>query len=223
MLNTFAIITAMGQEWNIIIKNYNLEKIYKLDNISFYAWDFKDKRIILAITWIWKIQSTIATSFICQNYKVKKIINIWIVGNLDKEKIKIWDVVLANKFVQHDVYIPLEWDFSYATEEIKIENEIEYSSKEYSLIKNTVCVTWDLFIDNDSKIKELKEKYRAHICDMESFAILSCAREYSLLDKCLVIKSVSDGAENDAAKACLNNLDFAMKNWIEVLEEVLNN
>jgi nucleoside phosphorylase len=33
---------------------------------------------------------------------------------------------------------------------------------------------------------------------MEAFSILSVAREYGKLDKCVVIKAVSDGANSDA-------------------------
>jgi hypothetical protein len=34
--------------------------------------------------------------------------------------------------------------------------------------------------------------YLADICEMEAFVILSVAREYNMLDKCVVIKAVSD-------------------------------
>jgi nucleoside phosphorylase len=33
---------------------------------------------------------------------------------------------------------------------------------------------------------------------MEAFAILSVAREYNMLEKCIIIKAVSDGANSDA-------------------------
>jgi nucleoside phosphorylase len=56
---------------------------------------------------------------------------------------------------------------------------------------------------------------------MEAFAILCVAREYGKLDSCVVIKAISDGADSDAKEAHMNNLEFAMKNSIEVLELVL--
>jgi len=56
---------------------------------------------------------------------------------------------------------------------------------------------------------------------MEAFAVLSVAREYHALDKCVVIKAVSDGANNEAKDTHMDNLDFAMKNSIDVLELIL--
>ena len=56
---------------------------------------------------------------------------------------------------------------------------------------------------------------------MEAFAILSVAREYNMLDKCVVIKAISDGADNQAKDAHMENLDFAMKNSVDVLELIL--
>jgi nucleoside phosphorylase len=56
---------------------------------------------------------------------------------------------------------------------------------------------------------------------MEAFAILSVAREYEALDKCVVIKAVSDWADNEAKDAHMDNLEFAMNNSIIVLELVL--
>jgi|TARA_Y100001960_G_C13923048_1_gene470879 nucleoside phosphorylase len=56
---------------------------------------------------------------------------------------------------------------------------------------------------------------------MEAFSILSVAREYDALDKCVVIKAVSDGADSEAKDAHMDNLEFAMNNSVDVLELVL--
>lgn len=56
---------------------------------------------------------------------------------------------------------------------------------------------------------------------MEAFAIASIAREYNMLDKCIFIKAISDGADNDAIDAHMGNLDFAMQNSLKVLEKIL--
>jgi nucleoside phosphorylase len=84
-----------------------------------------------------------------------------------------------------------------------------------------VCLTGDQFIDNPEKVSELREDHGADVCEMEAFAILSVAREYDALDKCVIIKAVSDGADNEAKDAHMDNLEFAMNNSIIVLELVL--
>jgi hypothetical protein len=47
------------------------------------------------------------------------------------------------------------------------------------------------------------------------------AREYGKLDKCVVIKAVSDGANSDAIEWHMSHLEFAMNNSVDVLELVL--
>jgi nucleoside phosphorylase len=56
---------------------------------------------------------------------------------------------------------------------------------------------------------------------MEAYAVLSVAKNYDILDKCVVIKSVSDGADSEAAKDHKDNLSFAMENAIAILDFTL--
>ena len=86
---------------------------------------------------------------------------------------------------------------------------------------NWVCATWDEFVDNRERMLELRNDFWADICEMEAFAILTTAREYGILDKCIVIKAISDWADNEAKDAHMNNLEFAMENSIAILEFVL--
>lgn len=84
-----------------------------------------------------------------------------------------------------------------------------------------MCATGDEFIDKTERIQFLRENFQADICEMEAFAILSVAREYDFLENCIVIKAISDGADNEAKDAHMDNLEFAMKNSIVALESIL--
>ena len=56
---------------------------------------------------------------------------------------------------------------------------------------------------------------------MEAFAVASTAREFGILDNTVIIKSVSDWADNGANDWLFNNLEFDMNNSIEVLKKIL--
>lgn len=225
---TKVIITTMKEEADLIIEKFELKEVKSLANIKIFEWnrevnEWKEK-IVLALAWIWKIQASIATTYILENYIVDKIINIWIAWNLNNSDAKIWDVFLPNTFVQHDMYLPFEWShLDYAKKAIFIEYAVweNFDLKKFWLILNWVCLTWDQFIDDEEKVKILREDYSADICEMEAFSILSVAREYNVLDKCVVIKAISDWANNEAIDTHMDNLEFAMKNSIDVLELVL--
>ena len=225
---TKAIITAMKEEAEIIIKKFDLKETNKLKNIKIFEWkrvgDDGEENIILVLAWIGKIQASIATTYLLENYSVDKIINIWIAGNVSGTDLKIWDVVLPNTFIQHDIYLPFEWEhLDYAKKPIFLEYAVweNYDLQKFWLMLNWVCVTWDEFIDNEEKISDLRINFWADVCEMEAFAILSVAREYDMLDKCIVIKAVSDGADNEAKEAHMTNLDFAMENSVSILDFIL--
>ena len=231
---TKAIITAMSEEADLIIKKYNLEEI-KTDKIpqtvKIFEWKRKNlnedcnDKIVLILAWIWKIAATLATTYLLENYDVNKIINIWIAWNLDTSgDIKIWDVFVPNTFIQHDLYLPFDWDhLDYAKKPIFLDYAIweNYDLTKFGLIMNWVCLTWDQFVDDEEIQANLRETLSGDIVEMEAFAILSVARAYNMLDKCVVVKAVSDWADNESKEAHMNNLEFAMENSISVLELVI--
>ncbi len=231
---TKVIITAMQEEADLIIKKYWLKEV--LDDksipkwIKVFSWERKDydedttNNIILVLSWIWKIQASLATTYIFENYDVYKLVNVWIAWNLDNGDVKIWDVFIPNTFIQHDMYLPFKWEhLDYAKKPIFLDYAIweNYDLQKFGLILSWVCLTGDQFIDDKQKTRELREKYSWDIVEMEAFAILSVARAYDMLDKCVVIKAVSDWADSESKDAHMNNLEFAMENSISVLELVL--
>ncbi|MFK7780526.1 MAG: 5'-methylthioadenosine/S-adenosylhomocysteine nucleosidase [Candidatus Gracilibacteria bacterium] len=225
---TKIIITAMKEEAEIIIKRFDLHEIDNKHNVTVFEGkrisNNGNEKIILVLSGIGKIQAAIATTYILENYKPDKIVNIGIAGNLNSEEVKIGDVFLPNTFIQHDMYLPFEGEhLDYAKKPIFIEYAIgkSYDLKKFNLILSGVCLTGDQFIDNEEKVSELKNTYGADVCEMEAFAILSVAKQYGVLDKCVVIKAISDGANNEAIDAHMNNLDFAVGNSVDILELVL--
>lgn len=211
------IITAMKEEADHIINLLNLKLSKNLKNIYFYEND----KYVLVLTWIWKIQASIWTTFLISNYDLEKIINIWIAGNLKWSKYNIWDVFLVNKVFQHDMYLPFDGEhLYYAKKEILIENNSTFNIKnhDFNIIKNAFCLTWDQFIDDENKVLELSNIHNADVIEMEAFSIASVAREFDILDKCIFIKAISDWADNNAKETHMWNLGFAMKNSLEVLK-----
>ena len=182
---TKAIITAMKEEAELIIKKFNLKETKSLKNIKIFewtrSWDDWEENLVLVLWWIWKIQAAIATTYLLENYSVDKIINIWIAGNLTGNDLKVWDVLLPNTFIQQDMYLPFEWShLDYAKKPIFLEYAIweNYDLQKFWLILNWVCVTGDEFVDKEERISKLRVDFWADICEMEAFSILSVARMY---------------------------------------------
>lgn len=225
---TKAIVTAMKEEADHIIKRFHLQEIKKQWNLTIYEgqkeYNGEKENIVLALVGIGKIGAAIGTTYLFENYQIDKLVNVGIAGNLWGSEAKVGDVFLPNTFIQHDMYLPFDGEhLDYAKKPIFLNYAVgeNYDLNKFWLILSGVCLTGDQFIDNEENVLKLQELHAADVVEMEAFAILSVAREYNALDKCVVIKAVSDGADSDAKEAHMDNLDFAMKNSVDVLELVL--
>lgn len=214
-----AIITAMKEEAEHIIARYNLQEVKRFHTLVIY----ENESIVLALAGIGKIQAAIGTTYILENYSVSKIVNIGIAGSLLGKEAKVGDVFFVSKIAQHDMYLPFDGPhLDYAKKEIILApRSYRMDGFDFTVSDNAFCLTGDQFIDDALKVVELREKYSAHVIEMEAFAIASVAREYGVLDTCVFIKAISDGADNDAIDAHMGNLDFAMQNSLKVLEKIL--
>ena len=214
------IITAMTEEAEHIIRLLNLKETKKLQHVTFYEND----GVVLALAGIWKVQAAIWATLLISEYKVKKLINIGIAGNLRWNDVKIGDVYLIKKIVQHDMYLPFDGShLDYIKKEIVIPVKwnIDSSDLKFWYYDNWVCLTGDEFVDKAERSLELKEKHLGDIAEMEAFAVASVAREFWLLENTYFIKAVSDWADTDALADHENNLDFAMNNSLIILKKIL--
>ena len=218
-MKKFWIVTAMEPEAQIIIDFLGLELSKSYKNIRIYKKDW----YVLAYTWMGKVQASIWSSILCWEYWIDCLINIWVAGNLNGNNVKIWDVFLIKEIIQHDMYLPLPWDLSYAKWTIKIPFQSGLNPDEFNFWfhENGICVTWDQFIDNPDKTNQLRNDFSADVAEMEAYAVASTAREFGILDNTVIIKSVSDWADNDANDWLYSNLDFAMNNGIEILKRIM--
>jgi nucleoside phosphorylase len=73
-----AIMTAMREEADHIIKNYGLTLSSELQNLFIY----ENENIVLALAGIGKVQAAIGATYLFQNYSFEKLINIGIAGSL---------------------------------------------------------------------------------------------------------------------------------------------
>jgi adenosylhomocysteine nucleosidase len=213
------ILCAMEDEANLIIEKYNLKEIRKLKEISVY----KGENITLVKSWIWKIQATMWTMILLEHWEFEKIINIWIAWNSGKKENALpGDVLLVDKVVQHDMYLPFDGEhLNYAKWDINICSKIEIEGLDFNIFDESICATWDQFIDDENIVSDIVKKHNADVVEMEAFAFLSVLREFNLLDKAYVIKSVSDAANKEARELHESNLELAMQNWIKVLDVLL--
>jgi len=219
LFKPFAIVTAMTQEADHIVRTYNLTQTKKINHLTIYEND----DIVLLCAGIGKIQAAIATAYLINHYRFETCINIGIAGNLRGNDVKIGDVFLINQLIQHDMDLPFDGEhLNYAKAPLWLEqNPIISDVDDFTVHYDGCCLTGDQFISDAKKLDWLKMQFGGDVVEMEAFAIASVLDLFGKLDTFVCIKAISDGADADAKDAHMDNLDFAMKNSIVVLQDIV--
>ena len=190
------IIFAMKEELDEllnIVKKDNEDKIFDLD---FYECTYKDKSLILVESGIGKVNAARATQILIDNMEVEYIFNIGVAGSVNKD-VKVLDIVIGEKLVQHDFditafnhekgYIPniggkfVESD-PYL---IKIAKEVGDESTHTGVI-----ASGDIFCTEEAMSSKIATKFGALCVEMEGASIAQVC--YLSHIPFLVIRSISD-------------------------------
>lgn len=200
------IICAMQEEAKAIITAFGLKKIRN----PFFEL-YGNKKMTLIITKVGKAQAALGATYLLQNFKLKMLINAGVVGRLNPD-IAIGEVVLVRSVQQHDVFVPAEIRPAYLYEPITC-----FLPKSLAPLRRVKLLTGDQFMEDTRKVKLLAQV--GDIVDMEGYSIALASQTFKI--PCVMIKAVSDGADEEASRMFMQNLDVAMAKTIESLSKLV--
>ncbi len=200
------IICAMQEEALAIVRSLGLKKIR---NRVFDL--YGNKKVTLIVSNVGKSQAALAATYLAVNFTPKLLLNAGVVGRLNP-KIKIGEVVVVKSVLQHDVYVPKKIRPQYLYDAIACT-----APKSLPRLRRVTLLTGDQFMDDANKVKKLRAL--GDIIDMEGYSVALVAQTFNI--PCIMIKAVSDGADEEAAKMFMQNLDTAMAETIESLTTLL--
>ena len=222
-----AILGAMREEIEPLLpKVENLKKEEYANNI-FYTGTLSGKEIALAYSKIGKVNAALTATLLIEKYGCKKLLFSGVAGGIN-ESLKIGDLIVADKLVQHDVditvfghawgFIPESGDFVESDKEL---NEIASKVAEklgIKLIRGTIA-TGDQFIASEEKKERIKNTYKADALEMEGASV-------GYVCKCLgvpffVLRAISDTADMDAGFSFEEFLVSSAKVSANFLENIL--
>lgn len=183
-----------------------------------YILEKKDYRLHFVHSNIGLIRAAAAVQMLIDIYKIDFLINFGVVGAL-KESFAVEDACFVEKVVHYamdtsaidkvEVGRYLEYEDIY----LRTSSDILEKVKEmYPEIPVVTCACADKFVDSSEEKKDISEKFKADICDMESAAVVLISDLNKVPN--FIIKTVSDslsgGAEefdkraNSAADMCIS-------------------
>lgn len=196
------IIFAMESELNALKEYLEVIKVYDLFDLKFYEARYKNISCILVESGVGKVNSSRTTQILIDNMKVDYIFNIGVAGGISSD-LKVLDIVIGEKLVQHDFDITaFNHEKGYVPNTgVFIESDTYLLNIAKSLITDTtykvgIIASGDIFLTDSNMSKKINTKFQALCAEMEGASIaMVCSLCHIPF---LVIRSISDvvGSEN---------------------------
>ena len=197
------IIFAMEEELLALKEYLVLEKEYDIFNLKFYEGKINGIDCVLVESGIGKVNAARTTQILIDNIKVDYIFNIGVAGGIDKT-LKVGDIVLGEKLVQHDFditafnhpkgFIPGVGE-SIATDEYLLSVSSKVFEEENISYLKGVIASGDIFCTETWMSEKINSKFNALCVEMEGASIAQVC--YLSHIPFLIIRSISDVPNND--------------------------
>lgn len=225
------IIGAMEEELKLLLSEMDLETQKTIANMKFNKGKLWNNEVVAVVCGIGKVNAAICTQILASEFNVDKIINVGVAGGISKD-IYPGDVVIAENLVEHDMdttafgdapgQIPRmdTFDFKCDSDLVKAAKKACENIKNINTFSGRI-VSGDLFVADIKKIKWLEKEFNASACEMEGASIAHTCYLNNI--PFVVIRSISDNANNGAHMDFAKFTPIAVQNSTTILKDMLNN
>ncbi len=225
------IIWAMQEEIDYLIKS--MKSIEQKD--QFYIWNIWEYQVVLAKSWIWKVNAALTAQRLISEFHVELIINTWIAWAM-QNGLNVLDFVVSKDAVYHDfdatwfgykvTEIPqmetscFPWNTQRSEKIIKCFEKSQNSElfKWHKLIEWRIA-TWDQFIADKETKQHIIDICNPACVEMEWTAIAHACRCNKI--PFVILRCMSDSADDNWGKTYEFNEQLAAKMSATLVEEVL--
>lgn len=207
-MNKIGIIFAIKEELEAALSNFELVNEYKIFDLTFYDCKLQEKECVLVECGIGKVNAARCSQILIDNIEVDYIINVGVAGGVSKD-VKICDVVIGTKLIQHDFDLrPFNYERGYIPnvgQYIECDEYLLRLARKIKLKVDThegVIASGDIFVTEELMGKKINDKFDALCVEMEGAAIAQICALSNI--PFLVIRSISDSPNKEAN----NNLTF---------------
>lgn len=226
---SIGIIGAMDEELELLLKETQIVKKENKANMEFNVGVILGKEVVIVRCGIGKVNAAICTQILIDDFSVSKVINVGIAGGIGKDVLP-GDIVIAENLVQHDMdttafgdkigQIPRvdTYDFKCNSTLVSIAKKACESFQVNNYFIGRI-VSGDQFIADIEKITWLNKEFNALACEMEGASIAQVCYLNSI--PFVVIRSISDNANNGAHMDYEKFKPIAVKNSTNIIENML--
>jgi adenosylhomocysteine nucleosidase len=224
------IIAAMEEEITALRNSAQVDREVEIGKNKFYCGNLFSKEVVMVMCGIGKVNAALAAQSLINNFNVTHIINTGVAGSL-REDVKVWDVVISEDTVYHDFdvtslgyqkgQIPRMDEYIFKADSTLINLATKAASSVESKVHLGRILSGDQFINDGSYKEEIQDKLKGFCVEMEGTAIGHVCYLYNI--PFVIIRSISDGADDDAKISFSKFLDVACKNSTAIVENIIQN
>lgn len=229
-MKTIGIIGAMDEEIIYIKERMDIITAKNVIGLDFFVGRMFGKNVVIVRSGIGKVNAAICAQVLVDHFAVDYIVNVGVAGAVYKE-LNIGDIVISSDAVQHDVdttvfgdpigVIPrmLESYFKADEELIKIAQEASTALSSNAKTFIGRIASGDQFISSTEEKARIWNTVGGYCAEMEGAAIAQTC--YLNKIPFVVIRSISDNADNKATVSYEEFVPIAAKNSGELVEKIL--
>lgn len=228
-MQTVALIGAMEPEIELLKNALQDLKEHQFGALTMYSGMYADKRVILSLSGIGKVNAAVATALLIAHFHPDCVINTGSAGGIG-DGLKVGDVVIGVQTAHHDVDVtafgyvagqvpqmPARFD---GDEHLIAAAQRAAAAFEQAKVHKGLIVSGDQFINSDEKLQHIRGLFADVLAvEMEAAAIAqSCAR---LQVPFVVIRAISDAANDEASVSFDAFLQTAGKHSAQMVLDLL--
>lgn len=194
--------------------------------INFYTGKYENVDVVAAFSGVCKVNAAIATQIMIDRFDVTHVILTGVAGALD-ESLEIGDIVIADEITYHDVAREILTEYHPWMEDIYFKTDIAMVNAASNIAKSlelkNKCyigriITGEAFITENERDK-LIQTFEPLCVDMESAGVAHVCYANSI--PFIVIRSMSDFANEEGSESFENNMEAASLNSLLIVEGLI--
>ena len=201
----------------------------KICGITFSRGKLYGTDVVIAQSGIGKVMASACAAVMISHFKPALMINTGVAGGIDPE-LRIGDILVSSGAVQHDFDLspidgtPKGWNPELETVVVKADKRaadilLQAASEEGLQAKTGIIASGDCFVADNEKKEDLASVFGAAACEMEGAAIAAVSAVNHV--PFVILRAISDGADNDALMDFPAFCRLAADNSIKVMKRAI--
>lgn len=239
------LLGAFGAEVTLVKQSLLEPDTVRVSGVLFTTGRIGNRRVVVAETGIGKVNAAMTTTLLLSHFHPQRVLFTGIAGGTNPN-LQPGDIVIARQTAHHD-YQSITFDqkptqqtrnalsgamnpaFFPADSAMLIQAQTAARSVVFEPISGTtrppsvttgVVVTGDQFVSSGQKVAQLRQDFGADATEMEGAAVAQVC--YQLKVPCLVIRSLSDRADDNARRDMLSFYQTAARNSAKLVLAIID-